>query len=177
MYDLHRQRILESYGFVFYRIWSTNWWKDPDTETYKLISFIREQESKNLYPHEGFVDSFYFEDDLGQDNYEYDSYEDGPKLLEPVKEEEFEKMLDSEVVVFESAIQLHSRVEVRMMNNRSLLKVKIVREVKADQSRVDAFGFTLVSESAKLAVALLGKKKGDMVEVNGNTGEVLSVLN
>lgn len=45
LYDRHRQKILESYGFVFHRIWSTNWWRNPSRETKRLISFINEIES------------------------------------------------------------------------------------------------------------------------------------
>ena len=28
LYDRHRQKILENHGFVFHRIWSTNWWRN-----------------------------------------------------------------------------------------------------------------------------------------------------
>jgi very-short-patch-repair endonuclease len=40
VYDLHRQKILENFGFVFHRIWSTNWWRNPKREVEKLIHFI-----------------------------------------------------------------------------------------------------------------------------------------
>lgn len=44
LYDLHRQKILESYGFVFHRIWSTDWWRNAKRETLKLVDFIRQVE-------------------------------------------------------------------------------------------------------------------------------------
>lgn len=47
LYDRHRQKILEAHGFVFHRIWSTNWWDNPKREIDKLISFIKEVESSN----------------------------------------------------------------------------------------------------------------------------------
>ena len=47
VYDKHRQKILEEHGFVFHRIWSTNWWDNPKRETDKLVSFIKEVESSN----------------------------------------------------------------------------------------------------------------------------------
>ncbi|MBK8724273.1 MAG: hypothetical protein IPL95_19085 [Saprospiraceae bacterium] len=47
LYDRHRQKILEDHGFVFHRIWSTNWWDNPRRETTNLISFIKQIESSN----------------------------------------------------------------------------------------------------------------------------------
>lgn len=39
-HDIYRQNQLEKQGFVFHRIWSTNWFKNIDLETEKLIAFI-----------------------------------------------------------------------------------------------------------------------------------------
>jgi very-short-patch-repair endonuclease len=47
LYDRHRQTILENHGFVFHRIWSTNWWKNHKAETNKLIQFIGKVENRN----------------------------------------------------------------------------------------------------------------------------------
>lgn len=44
LYDRHRQKILENHGFVFHRIWSTNWWRNPSRETAKLVDFIKQIE-------------------------------------------------------------------------------------------------------------------------------------
>ena len=44
LYDHHRQKILESHGFVFHRIWSTNWWRNPKRETKALVEFIKKIE-------------------------------------------------------------------------------------------------------------------------------------
>lgn len=38
--DIVRQNILESYGWNIYRIWSTNWFKDPEKEMEKLIAYL-----------------------------------------------------------------------------------------------------------------------------------------
>jgi very-short-patch-repair endonuclease len=45
LYDRHRQKILENHGFVFHRIWSTNWWRNSSRETTKLVDFIKQIES------------------------------------------------------------------------------------------------------------------------------------
>ncbi|MBE5820724.1 MAG: DUF4011 domain-containing protein [Clostridiales bacterium] len=38
--DYHRQKYLESRGWKIYRIWSTNWWKNPEAEISKLKKYI-----------------------------------------------------------------------------------------------------------------------------------------
>lgn len=38
--DIVRQKILESYGWNIYRIWSTNWFRDPDIEFQKLLDYL-----------------------------------------------------------------------------------------------------------------------------------------
>ncbi len=38
--DILRQQVLESLGWTIYRIWSTDWFRDPEGQTRKLISFI-----------------------------------------------------------------------------------------------------------------------------------------
>src|SRR5699024_4069790 len=48
LYDRHRQKILEKHGFVFHRIWSTNWWSNPEREMNKLINFIKSVEKKQV---------------------------------------------------------------------------------------------------------------------------------
>lgn len=42
LYDIHRQKILEHHGFLFYRIWSTNWWRDYQREAEKLVAFLKD---------------------------------------------------------------------------------------------------------------------------------------
>ena len=42
MWDMFRQKQLEDYGFKFYRIWSTNWWQNQETEIKQLLDFIRQ---------------------------------------------------------------------------------------------------------------------------------------
>ena len=44
--DYHRQKYLESRGWKIYRIWSTNWWKNPDMEIKKIVKYIEKISSK-----------------------------------------------------------------------------------------------------------------------------------
>jgi len=41
-HDLHRQKIFESQGIHFYRIWSKLWWPNPDKEIEKLMKRIEQ---------------------------------------------------------------------------------------------------------------------------------------
>lgn len=42
--DYHRQKYLESRGWKIYRIWSTNWWKNPDLEIKKIMNYIEKMQ-------------------------------------------------------------------------------------------------------------------------------------
>lgn len=39
-HDMYRQKELENMGFIVYRIWSTNWFQDKESEMKKLLRFI-----------------------------------------------------------------------------------------------------------------------------------------
>lgn len=42
LYDLQKKKILEENGFVFYRVWSTKWWRDYKSELKSLVDFIND---------------------------------------------------------------------------------------------------------------------------------------
>jgi very-short-patch-repair endonuclease len=44
--DILRQQILEGLGWTIYRIWSTDWFRDPEGQTRKLVSFIEDMKPK-----------------------------------------------------------------------------------------------------------------------------------
>jgi len=46
MWDIFRQKQLELYGFKFYRVWSTNWWQNIESELNQLVNFIRDFDSQ-----------------------------------------------------------------------------------------------------------------------------------
>lgn len=47
VWDIFRQKHLEKYGFTFYRIWSTNWWLNPEKEMENLLEFVRGNSNVN----------------------------------------------------------------------------------------------------------------------------------
>lgn len=51
LYDIHRKNILQNSGFIFIRIWSTNWWRNQENENIRLTTFIKsviESKSKEM---------------------------------------------------------------------------------------------------------------------------------
>jgi very-short-patch-repair endonuclease len=40
--DRLRQEILEKYGWKLYRIWSTDWFRNPSLQTKRLLTFLQE---------------------------------------------------------------------------------------------------------------------------------------
>lgn len=46
--DRIRQSVLESMGWAVYRIWSTNWFQEPDLEKQKLLAFLQEREAATV---------------------------------------------------------------------------------------------------------------------------------
>ena len=45
--DILRQQVLEGLGWTIYRIWSTDWFRDPDGQTRKLLSFIGQRRARS----------------------------------------------------------------------------------------------------------------------------------
>lgn len=43
-WDMFRQKRLEENGFIFHRIWSANWWENPENEVKKLVEFIQQKD-------------------------------------------------------------------------------------------------------------------------------------
>jgi len=47
VWDTFRQKHLEDYGFKFYRIWSTNWWQNQESELKQLLNYIKDFDSND----------------------------------------------------------------------------------------------------------------------------------
>jgi len=45
-YDMYRQKELENLGFIVYRIWSTNWFRNKELEIKKLLNFVKSLDTK-----------------------------------------------------------------------------------------------------------------------------------
>lgn len=177
LHDRHRQKILESHGFVFHRIWSTNWWRNPQKETKRLIEFIRSVESRNDY---NLADhsrtSFAFTDEFQMvENYvAQTTIIDTDNEIATIKS--IEKKQDKQEKLFKDEISLGSKVTVKYMNNGKDIKVHIVETANKNET---TNGIQKISLKSPLATSILGHTVGDIVKVGNldNFVEIIEVKN
>ena len=181
LYDKHRQNILEGHGFVFHRIWSTNWWRNPKREINKLVKFIKSIENSNPSIFEDKSKTgLAFTDDIKIANSELQK--NTPEIQKEVKEvkETIGAISEKEVTqtdLFKDAVKIGSKVKVKYLNNGKDLKVQIVeKEInKSEKSN----GIQKVNNKSPLAVALIGKGVGETAKVGNldNYIEILEIIN
>lgn len=164
LHDKHRQTILESNGFVFHRIWSTNWWRSPKREIKKLVDFIQDIEKTsqpNLEVKQ--LPSIAFSDKIETvlETIPIKTYENvkaEAKTIESVKKGE-----TLQQQLFKASITVNSIVTVKYINLNKELKVKLVDRVKTENKK--RYGVQEISINSPLGVALKGKNKGDTVKI------------
>lgn len=174
LHDRHRQKILESHGFVFHRIWSTNWWRNPKKETQKLVKFIKDIENSNPSVFEDkSKTSLAFTDNVAI--IESEIANDSPELRKDLKETiaAVSKKEEVQKELFKETIELNSKVKVKYLNIDKDLKVQLVDQVssKAEKSN----GIQKIAIKSPLGVALKGKSVGDTVKI-GNLDKYVRIL-
>ena len=177
LHDRHRQKILESHGFVFHRIWSTNWWRNPQKETKRLIEFIRSVESRNDYnliDHSKTSQAFTDQIEL------VESYVTQKTILDSEKEfatiRTIEKKEENQPKILKDEINLGSKVIVKYINNGKDIKVHIVESAnKIELSN----GVQKISLKSPLATSIIGHSVGDIVKIGNldNFVEIIEVKN
>jgi len=178
LYDRHRQKILEGHGFVFHRIWSTNWWRNPKRETKILVEFIKNIENSN---HSTFEDKsntgLAFTDNI--EILENVVVKISPILQKEIKET-IEAISEKEIVqteMFENLVQLNSKVKVKYLNNGKDLKIQLVdKEIRSPEK---ANGIQKIYVKSPLAVSIFGKAVGETTKVGNldNYVEILEIMN
>lgn len=178
LYDRHRQKILEQHGFVFHRIWSTNWWRNTSRETTKLTDFIKNIESLDK---KEFVDysatAFAFTDDIEiiENNNTQSSYLDNEKEVEIVKSINTETIVQTKL--FKDEIKLGSKIKVKYVNNGKDINVQIV-ETENNVNELNK-GLQKIYFRSALAISLIGHSVGDIVKVGNldNFVEIIEIMN
>lgn len=173
LYDLHRQRILEAQGFVFHRIWGTNWWRDPNSELDKLLSFIEIVKSPKVG---NIFDLALTEQFITND-----------KLIIPTEDNEVREILnlsnegdnEKEQVILDfidntpieaptkniSKILLGSEIKVKFLNDKTIQKFKVVNEeMKSSYISDDILPLSIQSPIGK---AVLNKSEGETARIEG----------
>ncbi|MCB9235317.1 MAG: GreA/GreB family elongation factor [Bacteroidia bacterium] len=163
LHDRHRQKILESHGFVFHRIWSTNWWRNPQKESNRLIEFIRSVESRNDYnlvDHSKTSVAFTDEIELVQNYLGQNTIFERKKEVATVKT--FEKIEEKISKSLKYEIKVGSKVTVKYMNNGRKIKVHII---ESSNSREISTGIDKIGWKSPLAISILGHSVGDIIKV------------
>jgi very-short-patch-repair endonuclease/RecA/RadA recombinase len=174
LYDIHRQKILENHGFVFHRIWSTNWWRRPEKELQKLLEFISNLENKNNNRAAPYTNmSSAFSDDMIQFNdhakevFKNDNHGDLKKTYSDNA---------NSYSLFPNKVHVTSIVTFRYLHNNKELKVQIVDVVNQDIKKDD---FIQITPQSPIAKAIMGKIEGDIVfieDINQDV-QILKVVN
>ncbi len=194
LYDRHRQKILEGHGFVFHRIWSTNWWRNPKRESENLIEFINNIESQTqVFTEDKTNSSIAFTDDFNIiEKYtskillQFDDKKDEAIITSLIKDnddqdEEIITSIETEkyeqTILFEDAVNKNSKVLVKYLNNDKDIRVHIVES--ENNKIIITNGVQNIYYKSPLAVSLLGKRVGDTVKVGNldNYVEILEIAN
>lgn len=152
LHDLYRQKILESYGYIFHRIWSTNWWRNPKKETEKLVDFIYKNATKKVS-----VENNSLAEILSHDDFEVISQEKNIHTSKKEKSKNVNKNL------FQKAVQKDSIVKIKYLNNGLQI------EIKLDDSPNIKFkkegNLNIVNFKSPLGKSLIGCIEGDTVKI------------
>lgn len=174
LHDRHRQKILEEHGFVFHRIWSTNWWRNTKKETKKLVEFIRsiENSSPSLFEDKSST-SHAFTDNITIIENEISKV--SPSLQKDLKET-IKAVTEKEEIqteLFKETIDVNSKVKVNYVNNNKDLKIHLVSQETAKTGIVN--GVHIVNIKNPIGVALKGKSVGDTVKI-GDLDKYVRIL-
>lgn len=182
LYDYHRQRILENHGFIFHRIWSTNWWRNAQKETDRLIEFIKSVESSKQTTeflvensrNQGFNDqvdwvSNYSVTELNLNQSNASAYIENLRQRKPQSPQNTLFELDE-------IIERKSIVRLKYLNNGKSILIQL-SEKGGQLNATKIEGIQQVSFKSPLGTAILGKKKGDTVRIGDldNFVEILEI--
>lgn len=177
LYDRHRQKILESHGFVFHRIWSTNWWRNPQLETKRLVDFIRsieagpkKKDSDKYELEHAFSDDFDEKEDLATASTYNQRVDDLANIAS------FDDIPPTNEQFSDCRITIGSVVSLKYLNLGKIVTIRIVNG-SVPSKNVD--GEQNVTHKSPLALSILEHKVGDIVKVGSldNYVEIISVSN
>ncbi len=178
LYDSHRQKILENHGFVFHRVWSTNWWRNPKRETDRLIDYIQKTDlTANLKLKDFSKTAFAFTDEILDiekhvSQVSVIDHEREVKKIQTIEEPtiEYTKPLKAE-------IRDNSKVLVKYVNNGKNFTVQLVDSTH-DKYETSS-GVQYVYFKTPLAASIIGHSVGDIVKIGNldNYVEIVEIKN
>jgi len=174
LHDMHRQKILEGHGFVFHRIWSTNWWRNPQKETEKLVEFIKsiENSSPSIFEDKSKT-GLAFTDNIAIIENELSKL--SPNLQKDLKEtiEAVSERENTQTELFKKTIAINSKVKVKYLNIDKDLKIHLVEQTVSKLEKSN--GVQKISIKTPLGIALKGKSVGDTVKI-GDLDKYVRIL-
>jgi len=165
LYDMHRQRILESQGFVFHRIWGTNWWRNQKLEYQKLLNFIEDIKKSVVEKTQDRENStiISFTDEIISEN--------NSNFLDLLLSDELSKskIYNDDKISFSevnhSQIILGSEVKIKFQRDNTSQNFKIVNREQKDIFISDKI--KPLSIESPLGKAILNKSKGSTAKIEG----------
>jgi superfamily I DNA and/or RNA helicase/very-short-patch-repair endonuclease len=174
LYDRHRQKILEEHGFVFHRIWSTNWWKNTSRETTKLVDFIRKIETakkKEFADYSSTALAFTDDIEIIEDKSTQVSFFDEETEVEIIKT--INTTIPIQTKLFKDEIKLGSKIKVKYVNIGKDINVQIV-ETENNVNELND-GLQKIYFRSALAISLIGHCVGDIIKV-GNLDTFVEIM-
>ncbi len=172
LYDKHRQKILEDHGFVFHRIWSTNWWDNPSRETAKLVAFIKQVEASthSLSNHSDTASAFTDDIEILEEYVLLNSFIDVENENDTIQvinqtEPKLAKVIATQV-------KINSEVKVKYNNGKDM--DLFITTIEKDKNQIK-YGVKYIYHESPQAIALLGRSIGDIVKI-GNLDNFIEVL-
>ena len=163
---------------MFHRIWSTNWWRNPNRETKRLIEFIKQTETTvNGKVNDYSKTAYAFTDDIEilEEYVAQNSFIDFDKESENIQaiEQTAPKPVQTKIFA-DDVVKLNSKVQVKYLNNGKDLNVHIV---STQNNKPITNGFQKIYEKSPLAVSLIGHVVGDIVKIGSldNFVEILKI--
>jgi superfamily I DNA and/or RNA helicase/very-short-patch-repair endonuclease len=136
-WDMFRQSRLENQGFIFYRIWSTNWWYSEEKELKKLVAFISDVDRN-------------------------EKQEELPKLEEVLIANKIVSVTQQQET--KKKVGLSSVITVKNPDGK-ILKIRFSDIETSHILKPEKDGFLTVYKRSPLAIAVMGRTEGEICQL------------
>lgn len=177
LYDTHRQQILEDSGFVFHRIWSTNWWRAPKRELISLIKFITDIESQSRSNISDYsqISSAFTNKIHKPNNYLHQQFSIDNEN-ETIILQNFKPQSSGQIEIPANEIKLNSKVKVKFIKNG---REQVFHIVQSTNNHEIINGIQKIGLKSPMASSILQHTIGDIVKIGSldNFVEIIDILN
>jgi very-short-patch-repair endonuclease len=135
-WDMFRQTQIETHGFKFYRIWSTNWWISPEKELRKLVEYI----------------------------HQYDHEESQSIIISPFIADDEEITVVTKTQETKKIVTMDSKVTIKGADGH-ITQIKFSKTQNLIGIRKGENGLTYIYEKSPLAINLINKLEGEICQL------------